>query len=74
MVIPKKNIIAILELDTALYPVNKEFLEIAKDEGFIQKISDVKERSFIITTEKVYFSPISCSTLKKRSEKKVSIF
>jgi len=70
-VIPKKNIIAILEFETAVSPVNKEFLEIAHDEGTIERISDSKERSYIISTEKIYYSPISCTTLKKRSEKNI---
>jgi ribosomal protein S8 len=68
VVIPKKNIIAILEMDTKASQVNKEFLEIAGDEGFIEKISDGKESSFVVTTEKIYYSPISCTTLKKRAE------
>ena len=72
-VIQKKSIIAIFEMDTAALPSTKEFLEIANDEGFVEKISDVKERSFIITTNKIYYSPISCATLKKRSMKRAGI-
>jgi hypothetical protein len=68
VVVPKKNIIAILEMDTNSSIVTKEFLEIAGDEGFIEKISEGKESSFVITTEKIYYSPISCATLKKRAE------
>lgn len=69
VMVPKKNIIAILEIDTNSSPINKEFLEIAKDEGFIEQVSDKeKEKSYLITTEKIYISPISCVTLKKRAD------
>jgi hypothetical protein len=69
VVIPKKNVIAILEMETSASPITKEFLEIAADEGFVEKISEDKENTFIITTEKIFYSPISCNTLKKRAEK-----
>ena len=43
-------------------------MEIAGNEGFIKSISDQgKEKSYIITFDKIFISPISCSTLKKRS-------
>jgi hypothetical protein len=65
----KKDIIAILDVKTKQSPATKEFLEIAKDEEFIKKIStDEKEKSFIITNKEIYFSPISCNTLKKRAD------
>ena len=68
-VIAKEKIVAILDLDTASSQITKDFLEIAHDEGFIEKVSETKEISFIITTEKIYYSPISCATLKKRTQK-----
>jgi len=69
VVVPKKDIIAILEINTISSPITKEFLEIAKDEGFIEYISENnKEKSYLIATDKIYFSPISCTTLKKRSD------
>ena len=73
VVIPKKNIIAILEMETIASPITKEFLEIANDEGFIERISTDKENAFIVTAEKIYYSPISCHTLKKRAERKISL-
>jgi len=71
VVISKKNIIAILEMETCNSPITKEFLEIAEDEGFVENIAENKENTFIITNEKIYYSPISCNTLKRRSEKLV---
>jgi hypothetical protein len=69
VVVPKKDIIAILDHRTRLSPATKEFLEIAKDEGFIKKISQSdKNKSYIVTTKEIYISPISCITLRKRSE------
>jgi len=71
-VIPVKNIIAILDIETTTISKDtKEFLKTAEDEGFIESISDDLPRSFIITEEnkksKIYLSPISSVTLQKRS-------
>lgn len=68
VVVPKKEIIAILDYRTKLSPATKEFLEIAKDEGFIKRISPKdKGKAYIVTTKEIYISPISCVTLRKRS-------
>lgn len=64
----KKDIIAILDIKIKQSIATKEFLEIAKDEEFIKEIySEEKEKSFVITNKEIYLSPISCNTLKKRS-------
>lgn len=64
----KKDIIAILDIKTKQSGATKEFLEIAKDEEFIKTIyAEEKEKSFVITNKEIYLSPISCNTLKKRS-------
>ncbi len=69
VVVSKEDIIAILDVRTRQAPITKEFIEIARDEGFIKSIYDQeKEKSFIITTRDIYMSPISCVTLKKRAE------
>lgn len=69
VVVLKKDVIAILDVRAGLSPVTGEFIEIAKDEGFIKNISEKnKEKSYVITTKEIYLSPISCTTLKKRSE------
>ncbi len=69
VVVSKEDIIAILDMRTRKAPVTKEFIEIARDEGFIKSIYDQeKEKSFVITTRDIYMSPISCITLKKRAE------
>lgn len=69
VVVLKKDVIAILDVRTAQAAVTKEFIEIAGDEGFIKNIYEKdREKSFVVTTRDIYMSPISCSTLKKRSE------
>lgn len=69
VVVLKKDIIAILDTRTKQSVITREFIDIAKDEGFMQPISNQeKEKSLVITTKEIYISPISCTTLKKRSE------
>ncbi|OPY58849.1 MAG: hypothetical protein A4E55_00580 [Pelotomaculum sp. PtaU1.Bin035] len=69
VVVPKKDIVAILEINKKISPITKEFLEIARDEGFIRNVSEInKEKTYLVATDKVYISPISCATLKKRSD------
>lgn len=72
VVIPVKNIIAILDIEsTTISKDTKEFLTIAEEEGFINSISNDLPKSFIITEtdkkSKIYLSPISSVTLQKRS-------
>jgi len=72
VVIPLKNVIAIMDIDsTTISKDTKEFLKIAEEEGFIESISDDLPKSFIITESekksKIYLSPISTVTLQKRS-------
>ncbi|NLL04612.1 MAG: DUF370 domain-containing protein [Clostridiaceae bacterium] len=71
-VVPIKNIIAIMDLEsTTLSKDTRDFLSIAEEEGFIESISDDLPKSFIITEidkkSKIYLSPISSITLQKRS-------
>ncbi|AEG58312.1 extracellular matrix regulator RemB [Desulforamulus ruminis] len=69
IVVLKKDIIAILDTRTKASSITREFIDIAKDEGFIQPISQVdKEKSLVITSKEIFVSPISCTTLKKRSD------
>jgi ribosomal protein S8 len=72
VVIPVKNIIAILDIDTTTVSKDtKEFLKIAEEEGFIESITNDLPKSFVITEtdkkSKIYLSPISSVTLQKRS-------
>ncbi|MDQ0284913.1 hypothetical protein J2Z49_000003 [Desulfofundulus luciae] len=69
VIIPKKDVIAILNVRAQHSPITQEFLEIARGEKTIQIIAEKgKEKSYVLTREQIYVSPISCSTLKKRAE------
>ena len=63
-----KEIVGIFDLESTLEsPNTREFLEIAKDEGLISTVgTEDKIKSFIVTKEKIYYSPISSTTLQKR--------
>lgn len=67
VVITTKEIVAINDLHTTSSDATKEFLEVAKEEGFVRDISQGKPKSFIITSKHVYLSPISSLTIKKRA-------
>ncbi len=73
-IVPKKEIIVIIDSKKGFSNINREFMETARGEGFVETVSELgKEKSFVITTEKIYISPISCSTLKKRSQSGIGI-
>ncbi len=69
-VIPKQNIIVIIDMETALKAeTTREFVQLARDEGMAEELDTDfdKSKSMIITDAKVYFSPISAATLMKRA-------
>ena len=71
-VVSIKDIIAIMDIKKMEQaPINIEFFCIAKEEGFVIKISDDPPKSYILAeVDKktiLYLSPISSATLLKRS-------
>ena len=69
ILIDQNKIIAILNLETSSETTIKNFLENINKKKQIKHISEKgKEKSFIITTDGYFFSPISSTTLLKRSE------
>lgn len=65
-VIPMKDIVAILDVKCESYSIyTQEFLATAAEEGFVQTLIE-KPKSFVVTTDRVYLSPISAATLNKR--------
>jgi len=69
VLINQNKVVAILDLETASKGANKDslFYKI-KESGLIKYVSEEgKEKSFIITTDGYYYSPISSTTLLKRS-------
>ena len=72
VVVPIKDIIGIFDAETSLYSSDTiQFLRMAEDDGFVERITNEKPKSFIIAEvdkkSKIYLSPISSSTLCKRS-------
>ena len=72
VVIPLSSIIAIFDMEkTTISKDTKYFLRTAEEEGFVESISDDIPKSYIVTeTDKksrIYLSPISSTTLLKRS-------
>ncbi len=73
IVIPMKDVIAIFDIESSkISKINHEFLEIAKDEGFVNKVSDEDPKTFILAEfnqkTMIFLSPISSSTLLKRTQ------
>ncbi|WP_084413172.1 extracellular matrix regulator RemB [Desulfovirgula thermocuniculi] len=69
VIIPKKDIVAIISAQACRSAATAEFLGLARSEKKLELIGERgKEKSFVLTREKVFLSPISCATLKKRAE------
>lgn len=72
VVVPLKDIIGIFDMETAMYSTDTiQFLRMAEEDGFVEKITNEQPKSFVIAEvdkkSKIYFSPISSSTLTKRT-------
>lgn len=67
-IIPVKEIIAIIDIETEQSKITNEFISVATEEGFVKDISDGKGKSMVITDKTIYLSPISSLTLKKRAQ------
>ena len=72
VVVPSNDIIGIFDLETTTYSSDtSSFLRMAEEDGFVERISKDKPKSFVIAEvnkmSKVYLSPISSSTLTKRT-------
>ncbi len=65
----KDKIIAILDMETTKNSqISRNFLSNILKNNRVQRISEVgKEKSIIITDDSFYLSPITSSTLQKRS-------
>lgn len=72
VVVPIKDIIGIFDLQTTMYSSDTiQFLRMAEEDGFVERITDEQPKSFVIAEvnkmSKIYLSPISSSTLTKRT-------
>jgi len=73
------EIVAILDLEyTTIMRDSRDFVREAGQRGVVVPVSDDMPRSLIVTTHdngsRIYLSPISCGTLRKRAEKILKIF
>ncbi|MCI5727882.1 MAG: DUF370 domain-containing protein [Clostridium sp.] len=73
VVVPIKDIIGIFDLQSTMYSSDTiQFLRMAEEDGFVERITDEEPKSFVIAEvnkkSKVYLSPISSLTLSKRTE------
>lgn len=73
LVVPVKDIIGIFDIETASYSSDTtQFLRLAEEDGFVERVNNEPPKSFILAEvnkkSKIYLSPISTSTLSKRTE------
>lgn len=73
VVIPIKDVIGIFDIETSMYSSDTtQFLRLAEEDGFVEKITNEHPKSFVIAEvdnkSKVFLSPISSATLTKRSQ------
>ena len=73
VVVPIKDIIGIFDMETTMYSSDTiQFLRMAEEDGFVDRITKNIAKSFVIAEvdkkSKIYLSPISSSTLCKRTE------
>ena len=73
VVVPIKDIIGIFDLQNTMYSSDTiQFLRLAEEDGFVERITAEQPKSFIIAEvnnkSKIYFSPISSTTLTKRTD------
>ena len=72
VVVPIKDVIGIFDLQNTMYSSDTiQFLRMAEEDGFVERITKDKPKSFVIAEvdkmSKIYLSPISSSTLTKRT-------
>ncbi len=70
IVVPIKDIIGIFDIESTMYsPDTSQFIRLAEEDGFVERITSDKPKSFIIAEvnkkSKIYLSPISSSTCVK---------
>ncbi|WP_079474465.1 extracellular matrix regulator RemB [Marinococcus halophilus] len=67
-VIRSKDVIAILDSNSQnSSSITRQFLQAVESDDK-EQIADSEAKSVVVTEEKVYFSPISSLTLKRRSQ------
>ncbi|NPV92472.1 MAG: DUF370 domain-containing protein [Firmicutes bacterium] len=67
-IVSKQDIVVILNLETTKQsPINSEFIRLIQGEGRLQSIAEPgKEKTFVLTSDQGFLSPISAATLARR--------
>lgn len=73
VVVPVKDIIGIFDFQSTMYSSDTiQFLRMAEEDGFVERITKEQPKSFVIAEvnkmSKIYLSPISSATLTKRTD------
>ncbi|KYH28027.1 MULTISPECIES: extracellular matrix regulator RemB [Clostridium] len=73
VVVPLKDIIGIFDIESTMYSTDTiQFLRMAEEDGFVERITKDTPKSFVVAEvdkkSKIYLSPISSSTLTKRTQ------
>lgn len=67
IVIPLRDIISITDLKASRTHINEDFIKSKQKKNIVVDISEGHAKSFVVANDKVYLSPISSLTLKKRA-------
>lgn len=78
VVVPIKDVIGIFDLQNTMYSSDTiQFLRLAEEDGFVERITEEKPKSFIIAEvdnkSKIFLSPISSTTLTKRTDMEYNV-
>ena len=73
VVVPIKDVIGIFDLQSTKYSSDtNQFLRLAEEDGFVERITKENPKSFVIAEvdkkSKIFLSPISSTTLTKRTD------
>lgn len=69
LIIRSTNLIAIFDLSIEeSSKISRNFIDFAVKHGKIEKIGEEESKSLVITEQKIFYSPISSTTLKKRAD------
>lgn len=73
VVVPIKDVIGIFDLQSTKYSSDtNQFLRLAEEDAFVERITKENPKSFVIAEvdkkSKIYLSPISSTTLTKRTD------
>jgi len=67
IIVPFRDVIGVFDIVTSDSPATRDFLQTAREEGFVMLGSESTQvKSYVLTSNKVYMSPIACATLRKR--------